>query len=84
MYCTAGDGSNVIRVVSFNLDRVQRDNTWLEYGEKVAIREDYTLCLRFNLKVFRLLSSVIYLLDKDNYDNAREFPSLFCHQVYIF
>ncbi|KAK4329205.1 hypothetical protein Pmani_000433 [Petrolisthes manimaculis] len=66
----------MVRVVSFNLDRVQRGNTWIDYGEEVAVREDYTLCLRFNLKVFRLLSSVIYLLDKSNYDNAREL--IFC------
>ena len=62
-----------MRVLTLNSDGAQRGNTWFEYGKPVGVRGDYTLCLRFNIIVFRLLTAVIYILDKRDYDSYREF-----------
>ncbi|XP_042235290.1 uncharacterized protein LOC121874999 [Homarus americanus] len=61
-------GGGTIRVLSFNMDGAQRDNTWIKYGESVRMAEDYTLCVRFNIWVFRLLTAVIYFLATQDYD----------------
>ncbi|XP_071529468.1 uncharacterized protein [Panulirus ornatus] len=62
-------GSSSVRVLTFSGDGVQRDNTWIKYGETVHLPKDYTLCLRFNIWVFRLLTAVVYLLATQDYDD---------------
>ncbi|ROT62341.1 putative neuronal pentraxin-1-like [Penaeus vannamei] len=48
---------NPIRVLVFNGDGAQRETTWAQYGATVRAAGDYTLCLRFNIWVFRLLTA---------------------------
>lgn len=70
---------NVVKVLAFNMDGAQRDNTWIEYSEvPVKVSGDYTLCLRFNVWVFRLLTAVIYILNSLDYDEDRKSDWEFC------
>ncbi|MPC28541.1 hypothetical protein E2C01_021750 [Portunus trituberculatus] len=64
----AQKGGGKVKVLTLNRDGAQRGNTLAEYGEPIAVRGDYTLCLRFNIIVFRLLTAVIYILDQKDYD----------------
>ncbi|XP_045114123.1 uncharacterized protein LOC123506251 [Portunus trituberculatus] len=63
-----GNCGGKVKVLTLNRDGAQRGNTLAEYGEPIAVRGDYTLCLRFNIIVFRLLTAVIYILDQKDYD----------------
>nr|XP_053628974.1 uncharacterized protein LOC128686190 [Cherax quadricarinatus] len=60
-------GSNV-RVVTFNGDGAERGTTLMKYTKVVRMVRDYTLCLRFNVHLFRILNAVIYFLTATNYD----------------
>lgn len=64
-----------MRVLTLNGDGEQRGNTFAEYNATVAVTGDYTLCLRFNIIVFRLLTAVIYILDQKEYDLYRKSSS---------
>lgn len=68
-----------VRVLTINGDGEQRGNTWAKYNSTVAVKGDYTLCLRFNIIVFRLLTAVIYILDRKDNDvyrkSSRSLPS---------
>lgn len=69
--------SEAIRVLTFNGDGVQRPNTYARYGgDAVNLPGSYTLCLRFNVWVFRLLTAVLYLLPTDDPDEDRKMPAL--------
>lgn len=64
-------------VMTFNGDGVQRDSTYAVYsGGAVRLPGSYTLCLRFNVWVFRLLTAVLYLLSTDDPDEDRKTPAL--------
>lgn len=66
-----------MRVLTFNGDGVQRATTWASYGgPAVSLPGDYTLCLRFNIWVFRLLTAVLYLLPNDDPDEDRKMPDI--------
>ncbi|XP_063883285.1 uncharacterized protein LOC135112636 [Scylla paramamosain] len=64
----AQKGGKEVKVLTLNGDGAQRGNTLAEYGKPIAVRDDYTLCLRFNIIVFRLLTAVIYIVDQKDYD----------------
>ncbi|MPC11863.1 Glycine receptor subunit alpha-4 [Portunus trituberculatus] len=55
-------GGAGVRVLTFNGDGRQRATTWASYKDVVRLPGDYTVCLRFNIWVFRLLTAVLYLL----------------------
>ncbi|KAK8407781.1 hypothetical protein O3P69_002371 [Scylla paramamosain] len=66
-----------VRVLTFNGDGRQRGTTWASYGDPaVRLSGDYTVCLRFNIWVFRLLTAVLYLLPTDDPDEDRKLPDL--------
>ncbi|KAK7084747.1 hypothetical protein SK128_000421 [Halocaridina rubra] len=67
-----------IKVLSFNEDGRQRASTWVKYNDTIEVPEDYTMCLRFNIGVFRLLTAVVYLLKtSDNDDDPISFEVYF-------
>ncbi|KAG7158336.1 hypothetical protein Hamer_G032103, partial [Homarus americanus] len=71
---SAQEGKQTVQVMRFNGDGARRSDTWLEYGDApLVVTGDYTLCLRFNIQVFRLLTAIIYLLDTTDYDRFREY-----------
>ncbi|XP_068250178.1 uncharacterized protein [Palaemon carinicauda] len=61
--------ADAIRVLSFNSDGQQRGDTWIRYNTSVDVPRDYTLCVRFNIKVFRILTAVIYLFNVRDFDD---------------
>ena len=61
-----------VAILSANEDGAQRADTWAQYGDVVSIAGDSTLCLRFNIRVFRLLTAVLYLFDVNDSDDDRE------------
>ncbi|XP_069192750.1 uncharacterized protein [Procambarus clarkii] len=61
-------GVETVRVLTFNRDGGRRGTTWLQYGQQIALRADYTLCFRFNIIVFRLETAVVYILDAEDYE----------------
>ncbi|XP_076058520.1 uncharacterized protein LOC143035535 [Oratosquilla oratoria] len=61
-------GVSSVGVVSFNQDGAQRPTTWMTYNATVRLPGDSTICVRFNIGVFRLLTAVIYLLATHDYD----------------
>lgn len=70
-------GSRLVGVMTFNGDGVQRGSTYAVYsGDAVRLPGSYTLCLRFNVWVFRLLTAVLYLLSTDDPDEDRKMPAL--------
>lgn len=74
---SGGKGAAGVRVLTFNGDGVQRATTWASYGgPAVSLPGDYTLCLRFNIWVFRLLTAVLYLLPNDDPDEDRKMPDI--------
>lgn len=66
-----------VGVMTFNGDGVQRGTTYALYGgPAVSLPGSYTLCLRFNVWVFRLLTAVLYLLSTNDPDEDRKMPAL--------
>ena len=65
--------SHPVRVLSANLDGMQRGDTWAKRDGMVTLSGDSTICLRFNIAVFRLQTSVLYLFNKGDQDVDSEF-----------
>ncbi|XP_076058656.1 uncharacterized protein LOC143035676 [Oratosquilla oratoria] len=56
-------GGVTVGVATFNEDGQRRITTWMKYNTTIRIGVDMTLCFRFNIGVFRLLTAVIYIQD---------------------
>ncbi|KAK7084709.1 hypothetical protein SK128_015489, partial [Halocaridina rubra] len=50
-----------IKVITFNPDGKQRSTTSMRLARDIQDSPSYTLCLRFNIWVFRLYNAMIYL-----------------------
>ncbi|XP_047736395.1 uncharacterized protein LOC125177878 [Hyalella azteca] len=67
-----------VKVLTANPDGAQRGDTWAQLNGSVQITSDSSICLRFRIRVFRLLTAVLYLFDiRDSYSDPISFEVYF-------